>query len=78
MVAMAHPDLRLLAPLEAGEDAFGLADGELGAAVFALPRLDLPPLQVGDELHPVADAEHRDSQLEELALGAGHVGIVDR
>jgi hypothetical protein len=64
-VAVAHP-ARLLAR-EAGQEASRLPDGELGAPELArLGELNAPAEVVGHGLHPVADPEHRDPELEQL------------
>src|SRR2546422_4246502 len=43
----------------------------LRPSVLALGRRrDLPPREVGDELHPVADAEDRNAELQQLRIGA--------
>ncbi|MNY38219.1 hypothetical protein D3C86_1728290 [compost metagenome] len=57
-IAVAHPDL--LPGRQASHEARGPGDFQGGAAVLALGmRDDLAAAQVVEQLHPVADAEHR-------------------
>src|SRR6267378_4113608 len=69
-VAVAGPDDRRRLRLKPGEQACVLANRDLCAAVFMLARRnDLAARQARDELHPVADAEHRDAQVEDAGIG---------
>src|SRR5829696_755032 len=74
-VAVAHP--ARLVVRETGEQASRLAHGELRAT--ELPRLgelDAAPKVVGHHLHPVADAEHRNVETEQLgAQPRGPLGV---
>ena len=66
-VAMRHP-ARLLVG-QPGEQPTRLADREVRAAELAdLRALDLRPEPERDELHPVADAQHRNAELEQLLV----------
>ncbi len=76
-VAMGHP--AGLAVGQAGEEPAGLAHGELRAPELPdLGALDRAAELRGDELHAVADAEHRDAELEQLAIQARRARRVDR
>jgi hypothetical protein len=71
-VAVGHPHVERLALGEAMEDAFGPLDDDSSVAVLALLRgLDLAAELVGDELQAVADAEHRDAEVENALVDAG-------
>src|SRR5690606_11101381 len=60
VLAVAHPHDAALALVEPGEEAAGLLDLDLGAAVLAMaPALHLAAAHVRDPLHAVADAEQR-------------------
>ena len=68
----------MVAPHEAVQEVVGLQDLELGAAV--LPLLvtpDIPAGDLGDQLHTVADAEHRTAELEQLRVRPRYVVVVD-
>ena len=66
------------AGLESGEEQAALLHLDLRPAVLpALGALDLAVEQVRHELHAVADAEHRNAELEERALGVRRAGVVD-
>src|SRR6478736_4371014 len=68
-VAVAHPDLDLLACGKGGEDADRLLDGQLRAAVFSLGiGFHLATQLVGHQLLAVADAEHRQAELQDLGV----------
>ena len=76
VVAMTHPDR--LARNETREQDAGLGDFDLGPAVLAARRtLDGAAEEVRDELHAVTDPEHGDPELEQSALGARRVVVVD-
>src|SRR5690606_14773429 len=74
-VAMAHPDLVLLAGIpEAVEAVAALADIEHSAAAFAvMAALPLPAELGADGLLTVADAEDREAEIEHLLRGARRV-----
>ena len=75
-VSVARPGLLLVG--RAGEEALVALDDQVGAAV--LPDLDgphLPALDERHELHPVTDAEHRNSEVEEVRLHARSALLVD-
>ncbi len=76
-VAVAHPDRhRRGQPLEDGGAALSLVDH--GRAVLAaLARGDAAPQLVGQQLHAVADAEHRQAALEDVGGGSGRPFVVD-
>ncbi len=66
-VAVRHP-ARLLRR-RAGQQPAGLADGQPRAAELAdLGALDAPAERQHDRLHAVADAQHRDPELEQLRV----------
>ncbi len=76
-VAVGHP-ARLLGREVLEEDP-GLVDGELRAAVLPhLGALDLAAEVEREQLHAVTDAEHRDPELEQLAIELRRVRRVDR
>ena len=57
-VAMAHPHRQL--PGQVAEESFRVVDLERGRAVLlTAPPLDSTTELLGEQLHPVADAEHR-------------------
>jgi hypothetical protein len=75
-VAVARPDLLLVGG--AGEEAFLVFHDQVGAAV--LPDLDgpnLPALQQGHQLHPVADTQHRHAEFEERGVHPRGAVFVD-
>src|SRR6267143_6214715 len=76
VVAVAHPDRELV--VKAPEEPIGLADREQRRTI--LPRvagIDLAAEVVGDQLHPVADAEHRDPGLKRLWINLRSSGLVN-
>ena len=80
-VAVARPHRDRGSGLEPGEQpgCGRAAQRHLRPSVLALGRRrDLPPREVGDELHPVADAEDRDAELEQLRIGAGRARVEHR
>ena len=75
-VSVARPGLLLVG--RAGEEALVALDDQVGPTV--LPDLDgphLPALDERHELHPVTDAEHRHSEVEEVRLHARRAVLVD-
>src|SRR5262249_23119792 len=69
-VAVAHPDAELLTVAKTVEDAFGLFDDDFRVAVLArFPAVQLAPVRVRQQLHPIADAEGRQAHLEERLGG---------
>ena len=78
MVAVAHPDRGLLAPAEALEEPAAF-DPDVGPAVLAPSGpADVPAREVGQHLHPVAEAQHRRAQLQQGRIGGGHAILVHR
>ena len=64
-VAVTHPDGRALATLESIEKIVRLQHHELRTAVFALFRsLDVSAAVLRDQLHAVADSEHRHAHVQ--------------
>ena len=60
------------------EDSLGAVDDELRGAILALRRaLHLAAQEVRDELHAVADAEHRHADLEDAPIHGGRTFLVD-
>src|SRR5215469_2889013 len=64
LVAVAHPHRDTFVLCESGKDSRRVIDLELGPPILAsLPEGDHAPLEMSDQVHPVADAEHwRDVQ----------------
>jgi hypothetical protein len=76
-VAVRHPHRQLLAGAEAAEQAVVALHRHVGAAVLVLVgRQHLAAQQPGDQLGPVADAEHRHAQLEDLGRHGRRVRVV--
>ena len=64
---------------QAGEQPARLAHGQLRAAELPhLGALDAPAELAREELHAVADAQHRDAELEQLGIEARRAVGVDR
>ena len=77
LVAVAHPDDR--AAVDAGEGALGLAHVDLGVAELALAgAVDVAAELAAHPLHPVADAQHGDAELEHAGRDGGRVVRVHR
>ena len=77
-VAMAHPDLLGRGKL-GGDHPPRSRHGELHAAVLRqAAAIHLAPEFVGQELRPVADAEHRHSQRQDLGIQPGRAGGMHR
>ena len=76
-VAVRHP--AGLLERQAGEQPARLADAQLGAAELAdLGVLDDAAERVREQLHAVADAEHRDAELEQRRVELRRARRVDR
>jgi len=76
VVAMAHPDRQVA--VQATEDAARLLDGQqCGPILAGMSGVDLASQVVGDQLHAVADAEHRDTGAERLRVELRRVRVVD-
>ena len=76
-VAVGHP--AGLLRREVPEEHAGLVDGELRAPVLPhLGAFDLAAEVEREQLHAVTDAEHRDAELEQLAVELRRVGRVHR
>ena len=76
LVAMAHPDNGFLG--HALEQAVGVLD--VAGSPAELPaggRLDFATEHVASELHPVADAEHGDIQLEQFRIARWSARLID-
>ena len=57
---------------------FGIADGEVGAAEFAMVSAgDFAAQQVRGELHAVADSQDGDAQVEDAFVAGGGGFVVD-
>ena len=79
LVAVTRPHGDAAVRLEAGEQSRRLPDRDLGPTILPLARRPhLPARQLGHELHPVADAQHRDAEGEELRVRRGSAGIEHR
>ena len=60
MIPMAHPHLRCVTDLEAGEHASRFHHFDISATILAPAGTDhTAALQMRNQLHAVADAEHR-------------------
>jgi len=69
-----HGDL-----IEAREEPTVAAQGDFGAPVLSgVRRFDLPAGEVRDQLHAVADPEHRHAQVQYLAIRRRRPGIEHR
>src|SRR5688572_25491627 len=77
VVSMTHPHGDALAITKPIEEPVGLEDLELGASILSRPWRDFAALEMGDELHPVADPKHG-CDVEQRWLGAWTVVIVHR
>src|SRR5262249_48390232 len=76
LVAVTHPDDGLVR--HSREQAVGLLDADVSAAEFtALARLDLAAEQVAGQLHAVADAKHRDAEVEDSGVALRGARLVD-
>ena len=76
-VGMAHPDR--LAVREVLQEHAGLLHEQVGGAVLAgSGRLDVSPERLRHQLLAVADAEHRDAELEDARVDRGSSLLVDR
>ena len=74
LVSVAHPD-NCLVGYAMEEGLVGVEHLALGAAELTRRRaLHLPPQGLGRQLHPVADAEHRDAHPEELRIAMRRAG----
>jgi hypothetical protein len=72
MVTVAHPDRRLLAGIEAAEELPVAQRDERPAVLTPVGSHHAPTAQMREELHAVADAEHRNAGVEEPRVGGGH------
>ena len=84
LVTVAHPDfevtlaVRALAVLDTLEEATVAVRADFGVTELAhLARLDLATQNLCHPLHAVADAQHRNTQLEQLRIGLV-VGFIHR
>jgi len=76
VIAVAHPHRELVA--ETLEQAVRLPHCEQGRAVLpGAARVDLAAEVVGDQLHPVADAEDRNAGAKGLGVDLRRRGVVD-
>ena len=74
---MAHPDDRSRAGRRERAARTGRAHG-IGAAELASGRrIDLGPHRLAGQLHPVADPQNRQAQLEDRRIALGRSGFVD-
>ena len=78
MIAVAHPYRGLLPCPKSLEQAAAL-DSEVGPAVFAPAGAgDISTGEMSQQLHSVAEAQHRRAQLEQLGVGGGNTLAIDR
>ena len=76
-VAVAHPDDERLFGIKPGEQIAAVENFQFGAAVFALDRpRDLAAADLGQQLHPVADAQHRHAELKDERVALRRVFFV--
>ena len=77
LVAVAHPDGGL--GRVGLEERVRVVDRERRAAVLAGVRrpADLAAQVMASQLHPVADAEHGDAEVEDLGVAVRRAGLVD-
>jgi hypothetical protein len=78
VITMAHPDQSVLVFVKAAEQP--PTPHPHGRPAILPPSCpdDGSTGQVGDELHPVADAEHRDAEFEQRGVGRGDILTVHR
>jgi hypothetical protein len=77
-VAVAHPHRRALTCLETIEQIVGLQNRELGTTVLPLRgAVHGTAAQLSDQVHPVADAQDRDTQVKQRGIRAGDVVPID-
>ncbi len=78
VIAVAHPDRRLLAGPEPAEEPATL-HGHVRPAVLPAARAGhVSAREMGEKLHAVAEAEHRGAEAEQLGIGGGDALAVDR
>ena len=78
LVAVGHPDVEVLAHRHVPERPDGLGHFDAGRAVLAVGGpIDGAAQQLGHELQAVADAEHRDAELEDPRVHHGRAGLLD-
>jgi hypothetical protein len=76
VVAVAHPHRQLA--LKAAEKTCGLTYGQEGRTVLAgMTGVNLSAHVVGDELHAVADAQHRHAGAKGVGVDLGSPGLID-
>ena len=78
MVAVGTPDRDGIFAREPREQALRFAQAQLGSPVLALAVLHPSALQPGDQLHAVADPQHRNVHVQELGLQPRAIVLVDR
>ena len=78
LVAVAHPHVEVLALAHLPERSDRLEDLESRVAILAVGcPVDGAAQQLGHELQPVADAQHRHTQLEHGAVDERRAGLLD-
>ena len=79
LVAVARPHGDRAVRVESLEQSPALADRDLGASILSLFRgAHFGAEPVCNELHPIADAEHGDAQLEHVGVGGGSARVEHR
>ena len=78
VVPVRAPDGRGFSGLEASEDSLIDMHCELGSPVFTTAMFDLGALQMSDEMEAVADAQHWNARVQQLAVRGGYVVVVHR
>ena len=78
VVAVGAPHDHVVVSAEAFEDPLGLVDPQVGPPVLPLPRHHRPTGSMGDELHPIADAEDGNVQLQDPGVESRAFLAVDR
>ncbi len=78
LVAVRHPDVEVLAGLQLAEWTRGLEHFQAGRPVLPVGgAVDLAAQELGHELQAIADAEHRNAQLEDLGVDHRRARLLD-
>ena len=78
VVAVAHPDRRLLAAAESAEQPSALDRDARPAVLPAIGPGHPAAGEMGQQLHAVAEAQHRRAEAQQLRVGGGHALAIDR
>src|SRR5688500_464978 len=77
VITMTRPYQHGLVGSKAVEQVVRSRDADLGPTVLAPARKDAATVHLREQLHAVADAEHRHTELEQFGIGGRHAGVVD-